>query len=342
MSIRAARVLKKPGSTDGTTMSRKSGVGAGWLIGSTAFVALTLSLSPVFTFAQTTKSVPAPASGQSGKATTEKSDPQGFASPAAAAAALCEAARQNDAQQLAVILGPEGKDLVNWSDDDGAISQERHAFVDAYDQMHRLVKELDDTVALYVGSENWPLPIPIVEYNGRWYFDADLGKQEILYRQLGRNEIDALNVCRALIDAEKEYYALNQHYTNIFVSSGHNHDGLYWPSKEIGDRSPIGRYLAQSGINGSTTEDHLPFHGYFYRILLQNAVAPNGDAKGAGVPANGFVVEAFPAEYRTSGVMTFFVEENGEAYEKDLGAATNSDALQMTQFQPNNSWNKVE
>lgn len=306
-----------------------------------AILGLTLSLGGLAVFGQQpvpSRSTKSETNAQTGDAVSEKPNAKAFATPHAAAAALCWAARTNDSKELAVVLGPNSTDLLNWSEG-GADDQERQEFVMRYEQMHRLVKEPDDTVTLYVGAENWPLPIPIVEYQGKWYFDTDLGKQEILYRQLGRNEMEALNVCHALVDAEKEYYAANQVYTDVFVSTDHNRNGLYWPSENVPDQSPIGRYLAQAGVNGTTNENHVPFHGYFYRILLQNPVAPNGDAKAANA---GFVVEAFPAKYRVSGVMTFFMDPNGDAYEKDLGTGTDNTAIHLTEFHRDNSWNKVD
>lgn len=302
---------------------------------------LILSLGGVVAFTQQpmpSRSAKSEGSAQTGDAVSDKPNAQGYKTPQAAAAALCWAARNNDEKELGAVLGPNAKDLVNWSAEN-VDDQERREFVLRYEQMHRLVKEPDDTVTLYVGAENWPLPIPIVEYKGKWYFDTDLGKQEILYRQLGRNEMDALNVCHALVDAEKEYYAANNAYTSVFVSTGYRRNGLYWPSEHIPDQSPIGRYLAQAGVNGTTTDNLVPFHGYFYRVLLLNATAPNGDAKGNN---SGFIVEAFPAKYRVSGVMTFFMDESGQAYEKDLGQGTDKEALLVTEFHPDQSWNKVE
>jgi hypothetical protein len=273
-------------------------------------------------------------------AVSEKPNGKAFPSAAAAAAALCHAVRNDDNAELLAILGPGAKDLIDTGDEANEQSQEKELqrvmFIHKYDQMHRLVKEPDDTVALYVGAENWPLPIPIVEYNGSWYFDAKLGKQEIMYRQIGRNEMEALGVCDALVDAEKEYFGLDHTYTTKFVSSAGSHDGLYWKSGDTNTRSPIGHYLAVAGVTDST-ENHQPFRGYFYRVVL-GASGTNGSTGGSG---NDFVVVAFPAEYRSSGVMTFFVDASGNAYEKDLGPHTASAAMQITSAHPDNTWNKA-
>ncbi len=255
--------------------------------------------------------------------------PQGksFARPDDAAAAIYAAARRNDEAELLVILGPDAKDIVEWSEDANERRVERAQFAQKYEQMHRLMREPDHTVALYVGAENWPFPVPIVEYRGAWYFDADLGRQEIRYRRIGRNEMEALEVCQALVDAEKEYYANAHAYTAKFMSTSDAHDGLYWKSTNDGGRSPIGPYLAHAGVesDGGSAE---PFHGYYYRILLQ--------------ASEGFAIVAYPAEYRSSGVMTFITTSDGTAYENDLGEQTATAARQISSAHANDSWKKVE
>jgi hypothetical protein len=264
---------------------------------------------------------------------SESPKAKAFASPEDAAAALYAAARRNDETELLVILGPDGKEIVAWTEDPQERQAAREEFARKYDQMHRLVKEPDETVALYVGAENWPLPIPLVKYNGAWYFDAELGRQEILYRRIGRNETEALEVCHALVDAEKEYQATAHHYTDKFVSAEGTHDGLYWKSTEEFGRSPIGAFLAHAGVVAGYTSG-TPFHGYYYRVLLPGA---------AGAPASSeFAVLAFPAEYRSSGVTTFLVNQNGEAFEKDMGQSTASLAAAGVPYPPDTTWKKIE
>jgi Protein of unknown function (DUF2950) len=262
---------------------------------------------------------------------TEQPEGKAFRTPAAAAAALYAAARRDDEKDILVILGPGAKKLVTWTDDPDQRAEERKTFADKYDEMHRLVKEPDDTVALYVGSENWPLPIPIVEYKGKWYFDTSVGRQEILYRQVGRNEMHALEVCNALIDAEKDYHAGAQKYTAKFISDGASHDGLYWKASSNGEKSPIGPYLAHAGVQGNTAGRE-PYYGYYYRIVLTPNSPENGN--------HGFAVLAFPAEYHSSGVMTFLVGQDSIAYEKDLGPKTDELAKQINAS--DNTWKKVE
>jgi hypothetical protein len=261
---------------------------------------------------------------------TEQPEGKAFRTPSAAAAALYAAARRDDENEILAILGPGAKKLVTWTDDANERAEERKIFADKYDEMHRLVKEPDDTVALYVGSENWPVPIPIVEYKGKWYFDTSVGEQEILYRQVGRNEMHALEVCHALIDAEKDYHDGAHKYTAKFISDGDSHDGLYWKASANGEKSPIGTYLAHAGVSGSSVTRE-PYYGYYYRVVLKANSSENGGE---------FAVLAFPAEYHSSGVMTFFVEQDGTAYEKDLGPKTDELAKQISAS--DNTWKKVE
>jgi len=258
---------------------------------------------------------------------TEQLKGKAFSKPAAAAAALYAAAKRDDETELLVILGPDGKEIVQWSDDPAERQEHRAMFAQKYEQMHRLVREPDNTVALYVGSENWPLPIPLVEYRGAWYFDASLGRQEIRYRRIGNNEMEALEVCRTLVDAEKEYRTTAHQYTEKFISGGASHDGLYWKSTDGTTKSPIGPYLAHAGVDGPDATHSQPFHGYYYRILLQGSDA--------------LAILAFPAEYRSSGVMTFFVNRDGNAYEKDLGEQTATLSNQFSSS-PDSSWKQVE
>jgi len=259
---------------------------------------------------------------------TEQPKGKAFSKPEDAAATLYAAAKRNDEAELLVILGPDAKEIVQWSDDPAERQEHRAVFAQKYEQMHRLVKEPDNTVALYVGAENWPLPIPLVEYHGAWYFDAALGRQEIRYRRIGNNEMEALEVCRTLVDAEKEYRATAHQYTAKFVSSNDSHDGLYWKSADDTTRSPIGPYLARAGVTGRDTTHSQPFHGYYYRVLLQGSDA--------------FAILAFPAEYRSSGVMTFLVNQNGPAYEKDLGEQTSTFSNQVSSSHVDKSWKQVE
>jgi Protein of unknown function (DUF2950) len=293
--------------------------------------------------------IAAPARAQeSGSAKTSsvvdtQPDGKAFHSAENAATALYAAASNNDEAQILVILGPKAKEILHWDNDPKVREEHRAAFAQKYKQMHRLAMEPDNTVALYVGAENWPLPIPIVQYKGMWYFDSELGVKEVLFRRIGRNETEALEVCHALVDAEKDFYTSNHAYTVKFVSDSNSRDGLYWPNS--GSKSPIGPYLAHAGVSASEKANGEAYHGYYYRILsLQGPGAPGGAKKydDGGQMTGGFAILAYPAEYRESGVMTFIMDQNGEAYEKDLGATTADMTKEITSYNPDSTWKKAE
>jgi hypothetical protein len=246
------------------------------------------------------------------------------------------------------ILGPDGKQIVS-SGDEVEDTESRAKFAQKYQELHRLVKEPDGTTTLYIGAENWPTPIPLVNKGSAWYFDTDAGKKEILYRRIGRNEMSTIRVCQELVAAEKEYYA-SQHneYAQKIMSDEGQHDGLYWKAADGEPKSPIGPLVASAVAdsdaktqNGSPT----PFRGYYYHIVTrQKKNGPSG-AKNYivnGKMTEGFAFVAYPAEYRSSGVMTFVVNQDGAVYEKDLGKKTEARAKSMKEYNPDSSWQKVE
>ncbi len=244
-----------------------------------------------------------------------------------------------------MIFGPGAKEVISWSDDPEDRQSDYKVFAQKYDQMHRLVKEPDGTVSLYIGAENWPLPIPLVEKKGAWYFDIDTGKDEILYRRIGRNEMEAMEVSRALMDAEQDFYAGAHQYAQKFISSAGAHDGLYWTESNAGVSSPIGPFLAHAGFSASDGADRAPFHGYYYRILVRQGPEAPGGARNYvvdGKMADGFAVSAFPAQYGSSGVMTFIMGQDGTIYEKDLGPTTDKLAEQIDQYNPDSTWKKSQ
>lgn len=270
-----------------------------------------------------------------------------FSSPQEAAEALYAAARNHDEDGMLVILGHDAKDVVVWTDDPADRDADFDLFVEKYGQMHRLVNEPDNETTLYVGAENWPLPIPLVQKNGAWYFDSSLGRREILFRRIGENELETVDILHALVDAENEYDSQiadssgAHEYASRFNSGEGQRDGLYWPGAKNPDESPIGPYLAQASFNRS---DRKPMHGYYFRILNeQGPKAPGGARKYVvdGKMTGGFAFVAFPAEYRSSGVMTFIVGQDSVVYEKDLGPMTAQLAKTMTAFNPDSTWTKV-
>jgi DUF2950 family protein len=268
-----------------------------------------------------------------------------FASPREAAEALYRAAHDNDENAILMILGPGARDLVIWSDDPAERKGDVDVFVRKYDQMHRLVKEPDNETTLYVGSENWPLPIPIVGSDGHWYFDAALGRQEILYRRIGENEKRAIDALYSLCMAENEYYSdhtSDPEYAARLDAEKGKRDGLYWPATNREDASPIGSYLANAAY---THSDRQPFYGYFFNVLTAQGVNARGGARNyiAGDKmTGGFAFIAFPAAYRLSGVRTFIVNRDGVVYEKDLGPNTAKIAAAITTFNPDPTWTRAQ
>ena len=271
-----------------------------------------------------------------------------FASPEEASSALAAAAQANDETAMLAIFGSDGK-LVVYSGDD-VQDREMHAnFSKKYQEMHRLVNEPDGTTTLYIGAENWPAPIPLVHKGNVWYFDTEAGTREILYRRVGRNEITTIRVCPELVAAEKDYAAQNHNeYTQRFFSDEGQHNGLYWKVAAGAPQSPIGPMVASAvteGYEKIAEGGATPFHGYYFHILTaQGRHAPGGSKSYIvrGKMTGGFAFVAYPAEYRSSGVMTFIVGSNGVVYEKDLGKNTESVVKAMKKFDPDSSWYKSE
>ena len=271
-----------------------------------------------------------------------------YSSPEDASNALVAATQNNDEKAMLDILGPDGKQIVS-SGDETEDAQSRANFVQKYQEMHRLVKEPDGTTILYIGAENWPTPIPLVNKDNLWYFDTEAGEEEIVYRRVGQNELSAIRVCQELVAAQKEYYAKqnNQYAQKIFSDEG-QHNGLYWKAAETEPESPIGPLVASATAEGfapSGAGAPTPYRGYYYHSLRsQGKNAPGGAKKFIvdGKMTGGFAFVAYPAEYRSSGVMTFIVGEDGVVYQKDLGKKTESVAKAMKEYNPDSSWQKAE
>jgi hypothetical protein len=270
-----------------------------------------------------------------------------FSSPDAAATALVNAVRSGDEKAMLDVLGPHAKRLVS-SGDPAEDAGERANFVQRYDQMHRFVKEPDGTTTLYIGAANWPTPIPLMLAGNAWYFDVEAARREILYRRVGRNELSAIRVCEQLVEAEKEYHSIrHDEYAHRIFSSKGTHDGLYWDAAEGEAKSPIGPLVARAVATGDASEHSdvtpVPFRGYYYHILTsQGAHAPGGaHAYLVDGKMNGYAFVAYPAEYRSSGVTTFVVGEDGVVYQKDLGKKTYEIARAMNTYEPDSSWQKA-
>ena len=270
-----------------------------------------------------------------------------FASPGEASKALYAAAKNNDEKAMLNLLGPDGKEIVS-SGDEAEDAHSRAEFVKRYEEMSRLVKEPDGSVTLYIGAHNWPCPIPLVNQKNMWYFDTAAGKQEILFRRIGQNEISAIHVSRELAAAQKEYYAQqhNEYARRIYSAEG-KHDGLYWKTAENEPQCPVGPLLAQAVYDDETKSrgaQPVPFRGYYFHILTRQGKNAPGGARLYLVDGKmtGFAFVAFPAVYRSSGVKTFLVSEDGVVYEKDLGKKTETIALSMHEFNPDSGWQKAD
>ncbi len=271
-----------------------------------------------------------------------------FSAAEDAAQALFAATRNNDQRALLDILGPDGKEIIS-SGDESEDAQSRANFAQKYQQMHRLVKEPDGTTTLYIGAENWPTPIPLMNKGNVWYFDTEAGEQEIVYRRVGRNELSAIRVCQELVAAQKEYFAQhhNQYAQQIFSDEG-QHDGLYWKISAGEPDSPIGPLVASAVAEGfapSGAGAPTPYRGYFYHSLRQQGKNAPGGAKKYivnGKMTGGCAFVAYPAEYRSSGVMTFIVGEDGVVYQKDLDEKTEALAKAMKEYNPDSHWQKAE
>ena len=271
-----------------------------------------------------------------------------FSSAEDASAALLAATQSNDEKVLLEILGPDGKQIVS-SGDDAEDALNRANFVEKFQEMHRLVKEPDGTVTLYIGAHNWPTPIPIVSNGNSWYFNTDAAKSEILARRIGRNEMSAIRVCQELVAAQKEYRSAqkSEYAAKIFSDKGQN-NGLYWEVPEGGPQSPIGPLVAWAVAEEnakSRGEAPVPFRGYYFEILNRQGKNAPGGAKSyitSGKMSGGFAFVAYPAEYRSSGVMTFIVGEDGVVFENDLGKKTESLAKSMKEFNPTPAWQKTD
>jgi Protein of unknown function (DUF2950) len=278
----------------------------------------------------------------------QQKDQRTFRSAGEASLALFTAAQQEDERALLDILGPAGKEVISSGDPTEDLN-DRVGFVVKYKQMHRLAEDPDGTATLYVGAENWPFPIPLVDKNGVWFFDTDAGKEEILLRRIGKNELAAIDACRQLVDAEKQYYKRpfngHPHYTERFVSEKGKHNGLYLSDTADEFDSTVDPLIASAGqeqANPAGADNNpIPFNGYYFRVLTGQGKNAPGGAKSYikdGWMIGGFAFVAYPAEYRSSGVMTFIVSQNGVVYEKDLGPDSPKLATAMTEFDPDSTW----
>jgi hypothetical protein len=274
---------------------------------------------------------------------------QAYPTPENAAAALAAAVKNGTRSTILKVLGNAGADIVE-SGDDVADAEMRQRFASAYDAKNSIKVEGNKKATLILGADDFPFPIPLVNTRAGWEFDAAAGRLEILYRRIGRNELDAIQTCLAFVDAQNEYAEKDRTgdgtgvYAQRVVSSPGKKDGLFW--RDDSDPSPLGELAAQASAEGyKVGEQATPYHGYYFRILKgQGSDAPGGAFNYVvkGKMIGGFALIAHPAEYGNSGVKTFMVNHAGTVYEKDLGDRTERIASRIYLFDPDQTWKKVD
>lgn len=276
-----------------------------------------------------------------------------FASPEEAVKTLVSTVKDGEKTKLMQILGPDAKPLLE-SGDVIQDKENREKFVKAYEDANKLDKSNESKVMLEIGKDEWPFPIPLVKEANGWRFDTDAGKDEILKRRVGRNELSTIQSLLAYVDAQYDYYLANpQHdklnsYAQKFLSTKDKRDGLYYPVKESEKPSPLGELYAKAraaGYGESKTAAPQAYYGYYYRILTSQGPDAKGGASDyviQGKMIGGHAAIAWPASYGNSGVMTFMVNQDGMVYEKNLGKNTNQVAKQITKFNPDQTWKKTK
>ena len=277
-----------------------------------------------------------------------------YASADQAVAEAIEALRANDRAALTRIFGPEADELLD-SGDEVADRNRIQKFLALYDEKHQLQPEKDGKMVLVVGKTDWPMPVPVAkDESGKWRFDTEAGKEEMLNRRIGQNELDVIQVCEAIVDAQKEYAIADPdnngipEYAMKIVSDPGRKNGLYWPTAEGETPSPLGPLVAgavEQGYGPPSTTTPGTYHGYRYRLLKSQGPNAEGGALDYvihGQMIGGFAVVAYPADYGNSGIMTFMTNYKGVIYQKDLGDQTDDLVAAMTRYDPDSSWTKVE
>ncbi len=277
-----------------------------------------------------------------------------FATPEEAVKGLVEAVKANDAKKLAAILGPGSGELIS-SGDPVEDRQGRERFVRHFEEKNLVELKGAERAILSIGTADYPFPIPLVKRGRAWCFDTRSGRQEILNRRIGRNELAVMDVLRAYVDAQREYAAKDhdgngvREFAQRLNSTPGTHDGLYWEARQGEEESPFGPLAAQADCEGYGPEFKSmkpePFHGYYFKVLKsqgKNAEGGTFDYVVNGRMVLGFAMVAYPAKYRASGVMTFVVNQNGVIYQKDLGRGTDRLAGELKQYNPDASWKKLD
>jgi hypothetical protein len=273
-----------------------------------------------------------------------------FSSPKEAVDFLAASVKANDEKGMLAALGPAGKELIS-SGDEVEDRRNREKFINSYEEMNRLEEKGATTLLLHIGKNDWTMPIPIVKRNGKWLFDTHSGKQEILNRRIGRNELRVMETLHAYVNAQHEYAVRDCAmcgkvvFAQRLISSPGKRDGLYWEAKEGEKASPLGPLVANADKEGYDNADLSPFHGYYFRILKGQGRHAEGGAYSYLVNGEmilGFAMVAWPAEYGNSGVMTFIVNQKGDIHQKSLGKGTKKRAEAMKLYDPDKSWKKAD
>jgi hypothetical protein len=274
-----------------------------------------------------------------------------FASPDEAAKALQAATEAKDKAALSEILGPEVKDLLTGDTVQDAKNAQKFAAILA--QGYTLVKEGEEKITIEAGPDHWPMPIPLVKANEQWYFNTSAGKDEIVNRHIGKDELHAIGICRAYVTAQQQYASMNPDasqgvkYALKFKSAPGKNDGLYWSAAENEKASPLGPLAAQANVDsyvGSKKAGLQPFHGYFFKILTRQGKAAAGGKMNYmdhGNLTKGFALAAYPAHWDQSGIMTFIVNQKGQVFQRNLGEKTSRLAGEMDEYNPDGEWTLV-
>jgi hypothetical protein len=287
------------------------------------------------------------------RADTSSSAQRHFDTPQDAVKALSAATKAGDRAEVDAIFGPEVKDVLSGDPKQDAI--EFAAFAKSIGRYSHLTRKSDDRYVLNIGAQNWPMPIPLVQRDGHWFFDTAAGKQEVINRRVGEDELMAIGVCRTYVQAQREYAAEDRDGSGVFKyaqrikSSRGTKDGLYWPVSAGEELSPLGPLVAEiraDGYSGRTADGEAqPFHGYLFKVLTAQGPAAPGGAYDYVINGNmvaGFALVAYPAHWGESGIMTFIVNQWGKVYERNLGEDSAAAASALTEFNPDSDWTALE
>jgi hypothetical protein len=278
---------------------------------------------------------------------------KGFSTPDEAVQALVKALESKNRKEVSAIFGPEAKGLTS-SGDPIEDKADAERFLTSFKESHTIRMRSPEVAILSIGSQDFSFPLPLVKDGNTWFFDTKAGREEIINRRIGRNELGAINVLRAYVDAQREYYEMklgadgDREYARKIVSAKGKKDGLYWEVKEGGKESPFGPLVASASEEGYTAgkkKGMIPYNGYYYRPLAGQGSRAAGGAKQYivnGKMTGGFALVARPAEYGSSGIMTFIVNQDGTIYEKDLGKHTGRIVKGMKLFEPDGTWKPVK